>query len=374
MDRNSAKIKIIISCGSYSWGGLEITALESALKLSSLGHQTKLACAKSSKLEAEAKSNGVHTFPVFSNDIGLIASVLKLRNIINEIKPDVIHTHLSHDLWVIVPALRLSRSKAKLFLTKHMASGVSKNDFFHRYLYKRVNKIFAVSNYIKASVLSTCPVAEDSVIVLPDGIDLQKFNPRNYNKPQIKKQIKLPDNKVIVGILGRMTPGKGHEEFLNAAKIINEAYPGKVFYLVVGSASFGEDEYEKKIRTLANELNLKNILFSGFRADTTEMLSAMDILAFPSHNESFGITLLEAMAMKLPVAASGNAGVLDIVVNNETGLLVEPKNHAELAQAIVKLINDPVLRETLGKAGRKRAEDKFDFNDIINKIVGRYFQ
>jgi len=372
MLENSGKIKVLISCGSYSWGGLEIIALQSALKLSNLGHEIKLACAKNSKLESEAKLNALNTIPVFSKDIKLVSSIIKLKKIIGKFSPDVIHTHLSHDLWTIVPALKLSGSNSKLFLTKHMASGVKKNEFFHKYLYKRVNKIFAISNYIRQSVLNTCPVSEENVLLLPDGVDLQRFNKNKYIPSIAKKQLQLPEDKVIIGIIGRMTPGKGHEEFLCAAKIVNENYRGKAFYLVVGSASYGEDEYETKIRNLVKALNLGNILFTGYRKDTPRILSAIDILAFPSHNESFGITLLEAMAMGLPVVASGNAGILDIVVNNETGLLVEPKNSVELADGIIKLINDENLREKLGKAGRKRVEQKFDFNVITNKLLEYY--
>ncbi|MCI0448633.1 MAG: glycosyltransferase family 4 protein [Chlorobi bacterium] len=374
MHKNKEKIKAVICCGSVSWGGLEMAGVESAVKLSKQGHEVLLVCRVNSKLESEAKLNSLKTLPVFSKDIMLVSSIIKLKKIIKEFKPDVIHTHLSHDLWVIVPALSLTGSNAKLFLTKHMASGVKKKDLFHKFLYKRVNKIFAVSNYIKESVLNTCPAAEENVILLPDGIDLQKFNPALYNKSQIKKQNRLPEDRMIIGIIGRMTPGKGHEEFLNAAKIINENYSDKVFFLVVGSASFGEDDYETKIRNLAEELNLANILFTGYRKDTPEMLSVMDILAFPSHNESFGITLLEAMAMGVPPAASGNAGVLDIVINNETGLLVEPKNSVELAGAIIKLINDEELRKKFAKAARNRAEQEFDFNIIINRLIENYTQ
>jgi glycosyltransferase involved in cell wall biosynthesis len=78
------------------------------------------------------------------------------------------------------------------------------------------------------------------------------------------------------------------------------------------------------------------------------------------------------MASGLPVAASGNAGVLDIVVDNETGLLVEPKNHTELAAALIKLIDDEKLRTRLGKAGRKRVEENFNIDNIIDKLINYY--
>jgi glycosyltransferase involved in cell wall biosynthesis len=372
MQKNFEKIKILKSCGSRSWGGLEMISLQSAMRFTELGHDVRFACADSSKLHARADAAGIKTIPVFTKDSKILSSVSKLKKTIGDFNPDVVHTHLSHDLWTIVPALK--SSKAKLFLTKHMASAVSKKDFFHRRLYNRIHTIFAISNYIKQSVLDTCPVSDERVELLPDGVDLQKFNKTNFTNNNIKKQIGVPQDKIIIGITGRMTPGKGYEQFLAAAKIINYKYSDKVFFLAVGGASFGEDEYEKKIKSLAKELGLQNILFTGQRDDTPEMLSAMDIFAFPSHEESFGIALLEAMAMKLPAAASGNAGVLDIVVDNETGLLFEPKNAKSLAEKLIMLIENPDLRLKFGRAARKRAEEKFDFNLIINQLVEHYIK
>ncbi len=102
------------------------------------------------------------------------------------------------------------------------------------------------------------------------------------------------------------------------------------------------------------------------------MLSAMDILAFPSHNESFGITLLEAMAIEIPVAASNNAGIPDIVVDGVTGLLVPPKNSSELSKALLKLIENPSLRKKLSEAAKKRVIENFDIKIIVTKLLNFY--
>ena len=101
-------------------------------------------------------------------------------------------------------------------------------------------------------------------------------------------------------------------------------------------------------------------------------MSVLDILAFPSHEESFGLTSTEAMAMKLPVVASGNAGVLDIVVDGETGILVPPKDYQALADGIMKLASDPSLRKKFGEAGRKRVEEMFSIQAVVEKLENFY--
>jgi glycosyltransferase involved in cell wall biosynthesis len=103
-------------------------------------------------------------------------------------------------------------------------------------------------------------------------------------------------------------------------------------------------------------------------------MAAFDIFAFPSHAESFGIVLIEAMAMGRPVVSTNCDGVLDIVVDGETGIYVHPRNGKELAEALARLIDDPSLRESMGEAGRKRVEELFDQRKQLNKLEGIYYE
>ena len=98
----------------------------------------------------------------------------------------------------------------------------------------------------------------------------------------------------------------------------------------------------------------------------------MDILVFPSHLESFGITLLEAMAMEIPIIASNNAGIPDIIIDGETGILVPPKDPSGISQAILKLAGDPALSEKLGAEGRKRVEESFNIDINILQLEKYY--
>jgi len=366
------KMNILISCGSYSWGGLEMISLETANKLRDRGINVKILCSKDSRLEKEAINHGFETVSVFGKNKNIPSSIIELKKYLKDSNINVIHSNHSHDLWVITPALKLAGSKAKLFLTKHMASGVKKTDLFHRYLYKRVNKVFAISNYIKTSVKNTTPVKDENIILLPVGIDMKRFDKNKYNPVEIKRSLGLPEDKIMIGIAGRMTPGKGHEEFLEAAKMLNVEFPGKLFFLVIGNASFGEEKYEESILKLSETLGLQNIKFTGYTAEPEKIMTVLDILSFPSHDESFGRVLLEAMALGIPTAASGYAGVLDITIENETGLLFEPKNANSQAEELSKLIKDDELREKFSLNGKKRAEEVFTFDIMTDNLIKLY--
>lgn len=372
MQNNDKNLNILISCGSYSWGGLEMISLETANKLRDLGLNVKLLCSQNSQLEEESNKQCFETMPVFSKNIKILHSIIKLKRYLSNNNIDVIHTNHSHDLWVLTPALNFSSSSAKLFLTKHMASSVKKTDLLHKYLYKRMNGIFAISNYILQSVKDTCPVPPAKIHLLPVGIDMVRFNPAMIDKAGLKSELQIPIDKLVIGIVGRMTPGKGHEEFLEAAKIINDKFADKIHFVIIGNASFGEEKYEVEIKQLSIKFKIKNITFTGYTSEPQKLMGVLDVLAFPSHNESFGRVLLEAMALKIPVAASGNAGVVDIVIDNETGLLFEPKNYKHLAEKLLILIENSELRNKFAENGYKRAKDAFSFEIMTDKLIKFY--
>ena len=123
------KLNILLSCGSGSWGGLEIITLQTALKLAERGAEIKLLCSANSKLEEQAGKCGIATIPILGKKGSIPSSIFKLKKLLNNSDFDVVHSHLSHDLWVLTPGLRNSASKAKLFLTKHMESGVGKKRY-----------------------------------------------------------------------------------------------------------------------------------------------------------------------------------------------------------------------------------------------------
>ena len=348
-------------------------ALRTSCELMQTGNDVTLMCRRKSKLSERALEAGLKVLPLLGPDLSIPSTIYKLVRKFSSEQYEVTHTHLSHDLWTLVPAVRYSRIHPKLFLTKHMGSGVTKKDHFHKFLYDNVTGIFAISNYVKESVLASCPIDESKVYVLPAGISLEKYDKSMYDRNFIKNKYIIPVDSIVVGMAGRMTPGKGHEEFLSAVRLLENTANKNITYLIIGSASYGEESYEEKIRLMAGEYKVQDrLIFTGFIDNIPEILSVLDIFVFPSHEESFGLALLEAMAMELPVIASRKAGVLDIVIDKETGILVPPKDAGSLAVAIKLLAEDQELRCSLGKAGRKRVEMYFRFDDIISRLVKHY--
>ncbi|MGA9120890.1 MAG: glycosyltransferase family 4 protein [Bacteroidota bacterium] len=365
-------MRILLTCFSRSWGGLEIQAVELARQLQARGHETWLACIPDSRLEKEAADHEIRTLPFDVTGYVHPRLVWRLAKFISRTHLDVIHCQLSKDIATVVPAVKAGMSDVPVLLTRSMGSYVNKKDPLHQFTYGNVSLVLAVSSVIRQNVIDTTPMSAEQVIVVPYGIDTSLFSSARTDRTVTRKSLGYADSDILVGFVGRFSPGKGHEEFLRAADIARKEDP-RLRYLIVGEPSFGEEEYARRVHELHVSLGLQSVVtFAGFRRDVRDLMAAFDIFAFPSHAESFGIVLIEAMAMERPVVASNCDGVLDIVVDQQTGILVPPKDDAPLARAILRLAQDPALRVRMGSAGRQRVLEQFDQQAIIDRIVEIY--
>lgn len=344
-------------------------ALEMSRDLARRGHMVRLACLEGSRLEEEAEGLPVSAFrltgPIHPLAVGRLAGILRTG-------VDILHSQHSRDLHLAVPALHIARSGIPLLLSKRVGSYVPKRDLFHRYLYRRVQRVLAVSEVIRTNVLATTPLTPDRVLTLHDAVDTARFHPSRGDRSRIRTEFGIAPGTVCIGCVGRFSPGKGHEDLLHAAAMLRSR--GTAFsMLIAGEASRGEEAYERSVRSLCAALGLeKVVVFAGFRRDVPDLMAAFDIFAFPSHAEAFGVGLIEAMALERPVVSTDCDGVLDIVQEGETGLRVSPRNAAALAQALERLIRDPALRASMGKAGRSRVERFFDRTIQTDRLEALY--
>lgn len=365
-------LHILQSCFSRSWGGLELQALEVSARLAARGHRVTLAVPTRSRLAEEAARAGLSVLPLGVSGYVHPAAVWTLGRFLDRERVDVVHCQHSRDLATVVPAKIVSGRGCPILLSKRVGSYLMKRDLLHRFTYAHVDRVLAISEVIRANVIATTPAPADRVVTLHDAVDVARFSFGSAARPRVRAEFGADDGSVVVGFLGRFSPGKGHEEFLSAAARLAPAHPSLRF-VIVGEASRGEEAYAAEVRALAARLALGDrVVFAGFRTDVPDVLAAFDIFAFPSHAEAFGVVLIEAMAMERPVVSSNCDGVLDIVVDGETGILVPPRDATALALGIERLVLDPALRAAYGAAGRRRVERMFDQRAQTDAIVRHY--
>jgi glycosyltransferase involved in cell wall biosynthesis len=199
-----------------------------------------------------------------------------------------------------------------------------------------------------------------------NGVDTARFAPRPA--PQgLRASLGLPEGAPVVASVGRFVAFKGYATLLEAAHLVRAAAPD-AHWLVVGD---GELRGDLEARRRALELE-GCVWFTGWREDVPDLLALCDLFVLPSLGEHFGRVLIEAMAMARPVVATDAGGVPEIVIAEETGLLVPPGNPKALAEAVLALLADPARARDLGAAGRRRAEACFSLRRHVEAVEAVY--
>jgi glycosyltransferase involved in cell wall biosynthesis len=205
------------------------------------------------------------------------------------------------------------------------------------------------------------------ITVVHNGIRVQRFDP-GMDGNVFRQEHGIPQDALVLGIVGRLNPIKGQDRFLRVLAHVLENAPD-AWGLVVGGAIFGEDAYADGLLALAKELGVaERVTFTGQLADPALALAAMDLFVQPCDPEALGLVNLEAMAMGKAVVGYAQGSLPEIVVDGETGRLAPPGDEEALARATSALLHDPALRAAWGRAGRARAEACFDIRRMARQV------
>ncbi len=295
-----------------------------------------------------------------------------LTRTIREIQPDIVHTNSLKSDILGGAAARLAGHKLVWhirdrieagYLPKKAAGAFSK-------LAKRAPH-FVIANSHSTLATLNLPKSKPSAVVysgLPDP-QLAPWSPAPV--PAVAEQPAGTGGKVVM--VGRISPWKGQEVFIRAASLVHQARPEARFE-IIGSALFDEDAYAAHIRGLVDSLGLREVVsFLGFRNDVPELIDAADLLVHASTTpEPFGQVVVQAMAAGKPVVATRGGGVVEIVAEYETGLLVPMGDADAMAGAILMILANPGQAAAMGTAGRRRFLEHFTIQTTIDSIQTLY--
>ena len=214
---------------------------------------------------------------------------------------------------------------------------------------------------------------QEQVRVIYKSMDTSKFVDAGHpDRNAIRSELGLRSHGTVIGIIGKVALHKGHEELFRAFAIASSQHSG-LQLLVVGDTSMtGQDEFPNRLLELTKDLGIVHqVVFVGFRDDIPAIMSAIDMLAVPSHSEAFGRSAAEALAAGVPVIACDVGGLPEVVQHNITGLLVPPKSIEALADAILQLSRVPEMRRSMGEHGPSSVA-RFDISKHIQEFMRLY--
>jgi glycosyltransferase involved in cell wall biosynthesis len=226
--------------------------------------------------------------------------------------------------------------------------------------------IVCVAQSLARDLIERSRVPAGRVCVIPNGVDLARFDPVTADGLRLRGALGLGEGPVV-GIVGRMTPQKSHTDFIAAFELVRKRH-SRARALVVGDGPL-RAEIEAAARTHGVS---DACVFAGVRDDIPECLASMSAVALSSHSEGFPFTALEALAMARPLAATAVNGVTEIVESGQNGLLVPPRRPDLLGDALASLLDDPVRAATLGRAGRKTVASRYSLAHMIDRLTSLY--
>ena len=317
------------------------------------------------KLENQINLDGGNhvKFDVCSKNIFTAFRRVKgLKKILKEINPDIIHVRSRVPAWLVYFANK--SLNIKVVSTVHGFNSVG----FYSSIMQKSDAVICVSNSIKEYIQKHYQTPESKITVIPRGIDLELFNPKNIDDSFIenfKKEFDL-ENKFIVSSVGRVTQLKDYETFIKAILLVKKEIPN-IVGLIVGGVRSDKEDYLNSLKNLIKELSLEdNIIFTGSQSKIEQIYALSDVVISSSKKpESFGRAVAEAICMNKPAIATNHGGVKDIIIENENGFFFEVGDDKELADNILK-------SRTLKFDGYSYISDNFSLENMVNKTLKVY--
>lgn len=203
------------------------------------------------------------------------------------------------------------------------------------------------------------------------GVDLSFYNPDRWaaSRDEVRKQWGIPDDAIVIGTVARLTGDKGINELVGAFDNLSQRYPNLVL-LLVGTQEQKDRLGDQTMQMIQSHPRIKT---TGWQTNPAPFYAAMDIFCLPTYREGFGEVNLEAQAMGLPVVSTDVIGPRESVEQDRTGFLVSPQSQDALLEPLTVLIESPERRRKMGQEGRKRVENMFERNKLIQAMLAHRF-
>lgn len=276
----------------------------------------------------------------------------KLARIIDDEEIDVLHLHWTKDLPLSIMAKLLSKRRPKVVQSRHMTMTRFKDDFYHRFLYKNLDMMLAVTQQVKSQIEKFIPSdIRPKTEVLYIGAE-QPTVISSDERNERRQQMGL-DKAFTVGIVGRIEEPKGQHIVLEAVKRLHQnGIDAKA--LIVGHAM--DEGYLQKLQNDYADI----ALFTGFTREAQVLMQLCDVMVLATENETFGLVLIEAMMCGVCVVASNSGGPLEIIDDGVNGLLFKTFDSGDLAEKLTLLYRDSVFRQAFANAGKVKALNVFE--------------
>ena len=342
-------------------GGVETGTIDFARYLVNAGHKAVVVSAGGELVKRLESCGAIHyRLPVHKKSIfTMLKTIPRLVEIIKREQIDIVHARSRVPAWIAYFASRRTR---KVFITT--CHGYYKQHPFS-YVMGWAKRVIVLSNVIARRMIEGFGVPYERIKFIARSVDLEKFK---YISPDTKRK-----EEFNVGIVGRITPIKGHLDFVKAMAKAARLIP-RLKVWIVGDAPASKAAYKEQLQILVRRLGLwPSTEFLGTQRDIPAILSHLDLLVLATTTqEAFGRVIIEAQAAGVPVVATKVGGVIDVIDDGKTGLLVAASDPATMAEAVVKIYKDPGLSKKLAENAYKKLKTNYTIELMAERTIDVY--
>jgi glycosyltransferase involved in cell wall biosynthesis len=359
-------MKILFVNHASCFGGASRSCFYLMTKLGD-GFEPVFATKEEGPIIGELKKSGIRSYILREKGFLGLKYIMSFLKILKSEKVDLIHLNTLTPfckyagiagfllripiMWVVRENPMISRSRRLRFWLKFLSSNI----------------IFVDSD-TREKLL---PDERSNVEVIYNGVDIETFKPFKSNV--LFEKFNIDTGNKLIGYIGLITKRKGLEYLVKALPIIKERYD-KFKLIMIGGYKTNDEAYFLEIKELIKELKLESdIYFTGELPDVKHSLNSLDIVVLPSLEERCSRSLLESLACAKAIVATRVGGTPEIIEDGINGILVEPMNERQIAEAVLRLLSNDELRKKMGINGRMKAEKFFDIRDNIKRMRELYF-
>ena len=391
------KHKILYVIDNMQYGGGERAFGQLISLLSKDKYEIDVACKPGGVFEEKIISSGASLRPVDMGSRYSPKAILQLFSIMKKRSIDIVHSQGGRADFFTRVAAKLAGVPIIVSTIAMPVEGFDVNPLrksvyaaFDRFSERFVDKFIVVSKALEHALIEKHRINKEKVVLVPNGIEVEEYRPWGAERRAqsaeggsqesgiggqgvggkgqgVREEFGLGNKIPLVGAIGRLVWQKGFEYLIKAIPSVAEKFPEAKILIV------GEGELEAKLKAESEKLKVRDkIIFTGFRQDIKEILSAIDILAMPSLLEGMPFVILEAMAMAKPIVATDIESITEILDNGKTGILVPPKDPDALSRAIISLLTDGDKARQMGFKARMTVEEKFRVEVIVDRVEKVY--
>ncbi|MGE3539925.1 MAG: glycosyltransferase family 4 protein [Candidatus Tectimicrobiota bacterium] len=374
-----ANIRLLELRNTYKWGGgPDKTILLSAAQHNRAQVETIVVYIRDVRDHEFSIAEKAHalglTFYEIEESGKLDLRVLRaLREIVVRHDINLIHGHdYKSDLFAYLLRCWMGARRFALVSTAHAWVMMGLRGALYRrldlWLMRRFNHLIAVSQATKDEMLQA-GLPSQLISVIHNAIDTREWAPCP-TRPTLRTELHIAPDVPVLGYVGRIMPEKDLVTWLRAAALVGQKYPQAQFVLV----GEGRDTSTLgQLQQLATELGIRErVHFPGYRSQLLPIYAAFDVFVLTSRREGLPNSVLEAMALGVPVVTTDVAGTKELVLHGQTGFVLPQGDVAGIAQAMLKLVEDTALRHGMGQASRQRVEQHFSFTGRLQRIEALY--